>query len=82
MCVAQSDAQLAQYLIREALGEIDGWSAGVGVSVSDLAELIDEWDDDEAEEFEAAIESLDEAGWLVLEEDACGEGGVLYCGRQ
>ena len=31
-------------------------------------------------EFEGAIQSLVDAGWLVQEEDACGEGAVLYRG--
>ena len=81
MCVNISEAQLAQFLVREALTEQVGWADGVGVSVGELRELIDEWDDDEEDEFMGALEALEEAGWLACETDACGNDDVLYyCG--
>ena len=51
---------------------------------SELQALIDEWDDDEEEEFLNAIDALADAGWLTCEA-ARGEGAsentgtVLYC---
>ena len=47
-----------------------GWSAGKGISLTNLANLIDEWkeDDDELDEkFYDAIDSLESAGWLRVE---------------
>ena len=67
-------------LVRETLNEQPGWRDGKGVSLSALEALIDEWDEDEDEEFAGAVEALAEAGWLVCERDACDEGEFVYCG--
>ena len=77
MCTTLSDAQLAQYLVRTTLIELPGWEDGKGIARPALAELIDEWDEDESEEFEEAIDALEEAGWLHS-----GDDGRVYSGSR
>ena len=67
MCPSLSDAQLAQFLCRDTLMQTPGWNEGNPVTVNELQLMIDEWDDDEAEEFELAIEALAACGWLRLD---------------
>jgi len=72
LCVSQSEAQLAQFLVQETLESQPGWEEGSGVELEALPDLIDEWSDDEDEEFRTAIDTLVDAGYITVVE------GTLY----
>ena len=79
MDTSLSDSQLAQWIIRDTLNQHPGWTDGKGISMRELQNLIDEWEDDEEEEFLDAIAALEEQGDLERQADACDEDTMIFC---
>jgi hypothetical protein len=67
-------------LVVDELKAAPGWYDGKGVSMQDLSEKIYEWENDEDDKvFSNAIDMLEEAGWLRVEEvDSEDESDMLY----
>ena len=77
MCTSLSDSELAQYLCKTTLAAEPGWKDGKGVTLTDLADKIEEWTDDEDDEFYDAVDALEEAGFLRVD-DSSEDEDVLY----
>jgi len=61
--------QLARQVerVKVTLATQPGWSDGNGVTFDALSNLIEEWDDEHDDDFQAAVEKLEEGGWLRVE---------------
>jgi hypothetical protein len=66
-------------LVQSALANQPGWADGTGVTLTDLSDLIDEWEDDDDaldDQFYDAIDNLEAAGFLRVENGE--EDDVIY----